>query len=142
MQTIQSSDAPIELRVAGTEEYKTLVCTSDYNIPLNTTVNTVDTFCGRAVGLGVIEFNPAGSAVCEQQPTSDQVTYNDLVSWQLAKTILEFRVQFPGTGSVGGIIYLTGECSVTATELQGAVNEVLKFTYTLTGQGTPTNVPA
>jgi len=136
MQTIQSSAAPIELRAKGATPWKTLVCLESYNVPVNTTTTTTDTFCGRAVGLGVREFTPSGSAVCEQLPTTDQVTYKDMLAWQVNGTVLEFRVQEPGTGSIGNDIYLSGECYVTATELQGAVNDVLKFTFTLSGQGT------
>jgi len=135
MQTVQSSNAPIEVREKGTTPWKTIVCAENYSIPVNTQVNTTDTFCGRAVGLGVLEFNPTVSAVYEDDPDTTMVTYSDMLAWQVAKTTLEFRVQYPGTGSAGSHIYLSGECFVTATELQGAVNEVLKFTSTLTGQG-------
>lgn len=141
MQTIQSSDAPIQLRAKGTTPWKTLVCTENYNVPVNTTTTTTDTFCGRAVGLGVREFTPTVSAVCEAQPTTDQVTYEDLLAWQMAGTVVEFRVEYPGSGSIGSNIYLSGECYVTATELQGAVNDVLKFTSTLTGQGVLDTTP-
>ena len=135
MQTIQSSAAPIEVRAKGDVDYKTIVCAENYNLPVNTQVNTVDTFCGRAVGLGVIEFNPTVSAVYEDAPDSTMVSYQQMLEWQVNKTLLEFRVQYPGSGSAGSHIYLSGECYATATELQGAVNEVLKFTSTLTGQG-------
>jgi len=135
MQTVQSSNAPIEVREKGTLPWKTIVCAENYSIPVNTQVTTTDTFCGRAVGLGVLEFNPTVSAVYEDAPDTTMVTYDDMLAWQVNKTTLEFRVQYPGTGSAGSHIYLSGECSVTATELQGAVNEVLKFTATLTGQG-------
>lgn len=135
MQTVQSSLAPIEVRVVGDSTWKTIVCAENYNVPVNTQVNTTDTFCGRAVGLGVLEFNPTVSAVFENDPDSDMVTYDQMLAWQVGKITLEFRVQYPGSGSVGSKIYLSGQCSVTATELQGAVNEVLKFTATLTGQG-------
>lgn len=136
MQTVQSSLAPIEVRAKGTTPWLTIVCAENYAVPVNTQVNTVDTFCGRAVGLGVLEFNPTVSAVFENDPDTTMVTYDQMLQWQVAKTTLEFRVQYPGSGSAGSSLYLSGECSVTATELQGAVNEVLKFTSTLTGQGT------
>lgn len=136
MQTIQSSLLPIQLRVKGTTPWLTLVCLENYNVPVATTVTETDTFCGNAVGLGVKKFTPAGSAVCEQFPTSDQVTYDTLLNWQMNNTLLEFRVEFPSSGgSIGVMVFLQGDCFVTSTEFQAAINDVIKFTYTLTGSG-------
>lgn len=136
MQTLQSKDSPIQLRVKGTSPWKTLVCLENFNVPLATQVTETDTFCGNAVGLGIVKFNPTGSFVFEQFPDSDQVSYDQMVEWQLARTTLEFLVEYLGsTGSTSTPKFLTGECFVTATEMQGAVNDILKATYTLTGQG-------
>lgn len=138
MQTLQSIDSPIQLRAKGTEPWKTLVCLENYNIPLATQVTETDTFCGNAVGLGLIKFTPAGSFVFEQFPTDDQVTFDQMLEWQIDRTQLEFKVEYQGSNGslVAATKYLTGECFVTSTEMQGAINDVLKSSYTLTGQGT------
>lgn len=137
MQTLQAVDSPIQLRAKGTMPWKTLVCMENYNIPLATNTTETDTFCGTAVGLGLIKFTPSGSFVFEQFPTDDQVTFDQMLDWQLNRTVLEFKVEYQGSNGSGmGITkYLTGECFVTATEMQGQINDVLKSTYTLTGQG-------
>lgn len=144
MQTLQSKDSPIQLRTKGTSPWKTLVCLENFNIPLATQVTETDTFCGNAVGLGIVKFTPAGSFVFEQFPDADQVTYDQMVEWQLNGTLLEFLVEYLGsTGSTATPKYLSGECFVTSTEMQAAVNDVLKATYTLTGSGiVSTELPA
>jgi len=143
MQPIQSSNAPIQFRKVGTIPWKTMVCVENYSVPVATTVTTTDTFCGRAVGLGPRDFTPTLSAVCEAVPTATQMTYQDALVAQINGDLYEFLVEVPGTGpapgsgslSVGSQIYLNGQGYFTNTELQGAVNDVLKFTTTFTGQG-------
>lgn len=143
MTPVQSSSAPIQFRKVGTSPWKTMICVDNYSVPIATTVTTTDTFCGRAVGLGVREFTPQLSAVFDSAPTSDQMTYSDALAAQISGDIWEFLVEIPGSGpapgsgsmSIGSQIYLSGQGFFTNTELQGAVNDVLKFTATFTGQG-------
>lgn len=134
MQPIQSSNLPIWLSADG-NTYKQLVCLENYNIPLDTQVTETATFCGNSVGLGILKFTPTGSAVCEIAPTGQQVTYKDMVAWQKAQTLLWFKVQYPSPGSTSTNIFLSGQCYVTNTTLQLQINDVAKFTFTLTGSG-------
>lgn len=136
MQTLQSIDSPIQLRAKGTMPWKMLVCLENFNIPLATNVTKTATFCGNAVGLGLIDFTPAGSFVFEQFPDDDQVTFDQMLEWQINRTTLEFKVEYQGsTGTLAATKFLSGECFATNTEMQAAINDVLKSTYTLTGQG-------
>lgn len=142
MNPVQSSSAPIQFRKVGTSTWKTMVCAENYSVPIATTVTTTDTFCGRAVGLGVREFTPTLSAVYEQFPTPDQMTYNDALAAQISGDLWEFLVELPtpgvgGSGSLsaGTQLFLSGQGFFTNTDLTGAVNDVLKFTTTFTGQG-------
>jgi hypothetical protein len=99
MQTVQSSLVPIQLSSDNGATFKDVVCLTSYDIPLNTPSTSVSTFCGQAVGLGNIAFNPKFSAVCDSAPDADTVSYADVLAWQIAKTKLRFRVDYPGQGS-------------------------------------------
>lgn len=140
MQTINSQNVPIWLSADGVN-YKQLVCVENYSIPLQTQNTKTATFCGQALGLGITDFTVTVSAVCEAAKTAAQVTYDDLVAWQLANTILTFKVQYPSPGSTSTNIFLSGQCAVTDTTLTAQVNDALKFSTTLTGSGTIDNTP-
>lgn len=136
MQTVQSNLVPIELSFDNGATWQVLVCLTQYNIPVTTAINTLSTFCGTAVGVGTAAFNASGTAVCELNPTAGaQVTFNTLLAAQMAGLQFKFRVRYPITGSVGGSIFMKGDCYSTAIELQGQTNQALQFTWTLTGQG-------
>lgn len=142
MNSIQGELAPIMVSSDGGITWKTIVCLETANIPLATTVNEVETNCGVGVGLGAIKFNPAGSAVCEATPTSAQVTYKDMVQWQVNKTLIMFKVEYPGSGGTyGQNLALSGTCYVTATDVTTQTGQLIKFTFTLTGTGTVNTNP-
>jgi hypothetical protein len=142
MNVIQGELAPLLLSPDGGVTWKTLVCLETQDVPVQTTVNQVETACGVATGLGAIKFNPKGSAVCEASPTTSQATYHDMVGWQVSKTLLMFKVEYPGSGGSYGInVALSGTCYVTDTDLTAQTGQVIKFTYTLTGTGLLNTLP-
>lgn len=137
MATIQSNLVPIQLRVKGSSTWLDLVCLTSYNIPVETATNNTETFCGTAVGLGAISFNPTGTAVAETVPTGTQVTYDQIIAWQMQQTLLEFRSLYETSGgSAGNHFYLSGDCYVTSTNLQFQTAQAVQFDWTLTGSGT------
>ncbi len=136
MQTIQGELAPLFLSSDGGITWKALVCLETYNVPLATTVNESETNCGVAVGLGAIKFTPTGSAVCEASPLATQVTMQDMINWQVNKTQLMFKSEYPGSGGTyGKNLAISGSCYVTATDPTLQTGQVIKFTFTLTGTG-------
>lgn len=137
MNSIQGELAPLYLSSDNGITWKALVCLETYNIPLATEVNEVNTNCGLAVGLGPVKFTPQGSAVMEASPSGLQVTYHEMVQWQVAKTTLMFKTEYPPSGGQYGVnVALSGTCLVTATDLTAQIGQVIKFTFTLTGTGT------
>jgi len=136
MTTVQGELAPLYLSSDDGVTWKTLVCLETYKVPLDTTVNEDETNCGVAVGLGAIKFKPSGSAVMEAAPDNSMVTYKDMVGWQVAKTRLMFKTEYPGSGGTyGQNIALSGFCRVTSTSLTSQVGQVIKFDFTLNGEG-------
>lgn len=134
---IDSILAPIELSADNGVTYKVVICIVGWTVNLQTQTTTTDTQCGRIVGTGVVAFNPTIQAVCDQAPSTVQVSMKDCYTWQVNKTSLKFRVQSPATGtfSIGAAYYLTGTCIVTDTTITDQTNDPIKFSVTLSGQG-------
>lgn len=139
---IQSVLAPIKLSFDDGLTWKDLVCLTNYNAPLNNSTNDTETFCGKLVGQGNAALDFSGEAVCDLEPDSDMVSYNDLNSVILSKSVILGRVVYPGTGSVGSNLHLQTEIVVESTTLKGTANDYLKFDFSLKGQGVPQVVPA
>lgn len=135
---ISSALSVIELSTDNAT-WKALICTSGWTAPVDTASTTNDTQCGRIVGLGVISFAPTVQAICDRAPSNVQVSYNDCLGYQVAKTKLYFRIASPAEGSydLGASWYLSGECYITNTTLTDdtAGAQPVKFSVTLSGQG-------
>ena len=134
MATLQSTAIPLELS-DDNNTWRTLVCLTQYNMPLSKAVNSTETFCGIEVGLGSTTFNPTGTAVCKTDPDTDEWTFKELLTRFAAETSIYFRCTSPAAGSVGGPFYLSGSCKVTALDLQFQTGQTVQFTWTLTGEG-------
>lgn len=133
--TINAKDMPIELSFDNGSTWKVLVCLKDINIPLQTPVTAEDTYCGKKVGVGLIEFNPSGNAICETNPDADEVSADELIELMNAGTSFLWRVQNPLTGSVGRGLYLSGSCKCTQCNITGTANGLVSFAFTFTGEG-------
>jgi hypothetical protein len=137
MADIQSVNYPIQLSTDGGTTYRSLVCLENYDIPVERSITETETFCGKSVGLGSLSFNPSGSAVCKNAPDSDEITYKEMVAAEVDGTLVKFKISAPASGTeAGDDFYLAGDCYVTSTTLQFATNELVKFSWTLTGTGT------
>ena len=134
---IDSILSPIEVSADNGVTYKVIICVVGYTLNLQTQTTTTDTQCGRIIGTGVVAFTVTVNAVCDQAPSTVQVSYKDTYLWQVAKTVLKFRIQSPATGtfSIGSSYYLTGTCIVTDTNLTNNTNDPVKFAVTLSGTG-------
>lgn len=136
MSSIQSSLVPIELSFDSGSTWQTLVCLTQYNLPLETATNQVETFCGTETGLGSQTFNPTGTAVHELTPLPTQVSYTRMLTAWSNKELIQFRSQYPGTGSIGSQFYHRGSAYVTSLSPSFQVGQVVQFDWTLTGTGT------
>lgn len=137
MQTIQSSTTPIELSFDSEVSWQVLVCLEAYNVPTELPTTVTDTLtCGQAVGVGSQTFNPTGTAICTTDAVAgSQVTYNRLLAAQTNAETFKFRVRHPSSGSTGNSYFMKGDCKCTSLDLQFAANDVVKFSWTLTGEG-------
>jgi hypothetical protein len=136
--TINAKDMPIELSFDNGVTWKVLVCLKDLSIPLQTPTTAEDTYCGKKVGVGEIEFNPSGNAICETRPDNDEVSADELIEKMAAGTSFLWKVQNPTSGSVGYGLYLSGSCKCTQCNITGNANGLVSFAFTFTGEGTLT----
>lgn len=142
MQNIQAINVPIQVSADNGATWETIVCISEHTLPISSAVNKVNTQCGVAVGLGPVEFNPTGQAVTSTDDNAGQVSVKDMVNWLTNQTRLKYRMQTPGAGgSIGSNFYLSGFCFVTDCTLTETVGDVEKFSFTLSGIGTPSLIP-
>lgn len=139
---LQSINYPIELRPQGGSTWYTLVCLETYDSDLSRATNDAATFCAIFIGISAPKWQLSGSAVCNATPSATEVTLTDMDNWLLQLTSLECRVQMPvGGGSTGDDYYLHGVVLVSDVKMTAATGQVIKFNFTLSGQGVPTNVP-
>jgi hypothetical protein len=77
-------------------------------------------------------------ALCEVSPTVSQVSYEDLLSAMVNKTLVNVRVQNPAvTGaSVGTAYYHQFSGYITALTLNQSTTEFINFSGSVTSSGT------
>lgn len=128
---VQSSNVPLQLSFDGGSTYQDLVCLENYSIESTTNSTTDDTFCGRFIGIGPIGTQITGAAVCDTTPLATQVSIYALKAAQAAATSIKIRANYPTAGSAGGQISNNGDGYITAAGVQFAVNNLVKFTFTI-----------
>lgn len=138
----QAINVPFQVSADNGNSWVTVVCISEHTLPITSSINKVNTQCGVAVGLGPVEFNPTGTAVCNLDDNAGQVSMKDMVNWLINQTKLKYRMQMPESGgSIGSNFYLSGYCLVTDVKITETVGDVEKFTFTLSGTGIPSTTP-
>lgn len=138
MGQIQGSLQNVEIDVAGGSSFKNLVCLRTSSV--NTTVdNTVEqTNCGVLTSLGDPQMTVDFDAICEVTPTGSQVSYEDLLTAQVNKTLITVRVQSPVvTGSSAGAAYYHEFSGfITDMTFNQSTTEFINFSGTIQSTGT------
>ena len=137
MAQILSVNQNIEIDVTGGTSFKNLVCTS--SATLNTTLATTQdqTSCGVLTAVGEPSMTIDFDAVCETAPTVAQISYEDLLTASVNKTLVNVRMQNPVvTGSsLGAAYYHQFSAYITDLSLASTVGEFIKFSGTLSSTG-------
>jgi len=138
MAQILGSVQNIDVDVAGGSSYKTLVCLASSSV--NTTLDTTSdqTNCGTLTSVGEPSITIDFDAVCEVSPSVSQISYKDLQSASINKTLISVRVQNPTvTGaSVGTVYYHQFSAYVSSLTLTQATADFMKFSGSFTSTGT------
>ena len=128
----------VEIDVAGGSSYKNLVCmrTSSVNTTMDAT--TEQTNCGVLTSPSEPQMTVDFDAICETAPTIAQVSYEDLLSAMVNKTIVAVRVQNPTvTGaSVGTVYYHQFSGYITDLTMNQSTTEFINFSGTIQSSGT------
>lgn len=138
MGQIQGSLQNVEIDVAGGSSYKSLVClrTSSVNTTMDST--SEQTNCGVLTSVSEPQMSVDFDAICEVAPSVSQVSYEDLLSAMVAKTLVTVRVQNPTvTGaSTGAAYYHQFSGYITDLTLNQSTTEFINFSGSISSSGT------
>jgi hypothetical protein len=127
----------IEIDVAGGSSYKNLVClrTSSVNTTMDAT--TEQTNCGVLTSPSEPQMSLDFDAICETSPSVSQVSYEDLLSAMVNKTLVAVRVQNPvvSGSSAGAAYYHAFSGYITDLTLNQSTTEFINFSGTIQSTG-------
>ena len=143
MGQVQGSLQNIEIDVAGGSSYKNLVClrTSSVNTTMDSTVE--QTNCGVLTSVSEPQMSLDFDAICEVTPSISQVSYEDLLSAMVNKTLVTVRVQNPTvTGaSVGTAYYHQFSGYITDLTWNQSTTEFINFSGSIQSTGALDIIP-
>lgn len=135
---VQGSLQNIEIDVAGGSSYKNLVClrTSSVNTTLDST--NEQTNCGVLTSVSEPSMSLDFDAICETSPSVSQVSYEDLLSAAVNKTLVSVRVQNPvvSGSSAGAAYYHQFSGYITDLTWNQSTTEFINFSGTISSTGT------
>ena len=138
MGQIQGSLQNIEIDVANGSSYKNLVClrTSSVNTTVDST--TEQTNCGAFTSVAEPTMSVDFDAICEVSPSVSQISYEDLLSAMVNKTLIAVRVQNPvvSGSSAGAAYYHAFSGYITSLTLNQSTTEFINFSGTINSNGT------
>jgi len=143
MQTIAGRFINFSVRLNGSgAAFKQVVCAEDTQFPIDSEVSTRRTNCGPITNVSEPTFSASGNAVHNLNPTSSEVSFNDVKEWIKSSAKLDFRyyneadaangiaegeaVDITGSGYFSNVTY---DASAEADGFGG-------FSFTFTGTGT------
>ena len=137
MAQILGSTQNVEIDVAGGSSYKNLVClrTSSVNTTMDAT--TEQTNCGVLTSPSEPQMSLDFDAICETAPSVSQVSYEDLLTAMVSKTLISVRVQSPvfSGSSYGAVYYHQFSGYITDLTMNQATTEFINFSGTVQSTG-------
>lgn len=136
--TIQGSNVEFLVRQKDTGDFKEMVCEENLFFDVSNDVSTVKTKCGPFKGVQDPDFKANGTAVFNATPTASEVSYDDVLDWQVALTEVDFiiRNKSQGAYSAGDLVRMSGTGYFVSTQFDGSNGSVSKFSWNLEGTGT------
>ena len=138
MGQVQGSLQNVEIDVTGGTSYKNLVCLRTSSV--NTTVDSTSeqTNCGVLTSVAEAQMTVDFDAICEVSPSGSQVSYKDLLTASVNKTLVNVRLQNPTvTGaSVGAAYYHQFSGYITDLTLNQSTTEFINFSGSISSSGT------
>lgn len=137
---LQGSAQVLELS-ENNSTWRSLVCLNAISHDITGNVNTVQTNCGPAVGVGTPTFKWSISAVCSAlRDSTTEASFRDCAVWCNSGTTLYIRWRNAASGSVSQSIAWNESSQVIISSVKQTANngEVVKFDVEIEGQGTLT----
>ena len=138
MAQILGSTQNVEIDVAGGSSYKNLVClrTSSVNTTMDAT--TEQTNCGVLTSPSEPQMTVDFDAICETAPSGSQVSYEDVLTAMVSKTLITVRVQSPvfSGSSYGAVYYHQFSGYITDLTMNQSTTEFINFSGTIQSTGT------
>ena len=139
VQEVQGADIEFLVRQADTGLFKRMVCEDSLTLDISNDVTTVKTkTCGAFKGVQTPDFKANGSAVFNVTPTSTEVSYDQVATWQNDVEKVEWIIRNIAFGSTvaGDAIRFSGYGYFVNSQFVANNGEVAKFTWNLEGVGT------
>lgn len=144
MADIQGIDIKVQVREVGQTDWKTLVCEIDSQFQHTNDVTETDTKCGTFNGVKEVKGNYSGNAVWNVAPGGTEVSYEEVLNWQIAKTLLEMLIEneafTPESGSPiaeAAVLHIFVTGRFVDSTLTGATGDIGKFSWTFKPNGVP-----
>lgn len=142
---LQGSHVGVYVRSYGsTNVFKRIVCEETLSLDLSNDIQTTKTKCGTFKGVDVTDWKVNGTGVCNFNPGAAEISSDDLIDLQVAKTKLEVFVQNEaftegGTSYTQGAVFKFGGAAyLNSQQLSFPNNDITKYTFSLEGIDDPT----
>lgn len=130
----------VEIDVANGTSYKPLVCLRTSSVNTSMDATTEQTNCGVLTSVSSPLMSIDFDAICETAPgsfTTPSISYEDLLSVMVNKSLVAVRVQNPTvTGSsVGTVYYHAFSGYITDLTMNQSTTEFINFSGTIQSTG-------
>lgn len=138
---IPGEDDILELRESGASDdaWLRLVCSESDVLETTSEVTDADTKCGPYSTTGDMKAAISGEAVCNATPTTLEVSLKQMLIWQKAKKLLDYRAYNAVVDTVAQseAYHLEGTGKVSRVQKTGATKDVVKFSWEIATVGEP-----
>lgn len=131
MGQIQGSQQNVLISTDDGATYKTLVCLRTSSVNTTADVTTEQTNCGSFSSVGEPSMTVDFDAICETNPTAEQVTYSTLLNAAVNKTLI--IVNFEDTTSGAYIHEFSGY--VSDLTINQSTTEFINFSGSIVSSG-------
>lgn len=137
--TLQSNLVPFAVSTDDVT-YKAVVCKKAWNFNGTTPTNVEDTDCGPLVGLASNNWTFDFEMVLNTTPNgSTEMSAKEILAIWAAQTLSYVKVLYPAV--TGTNFFIQGSGYFTSYTLQNQVGNLMTFSGTFSGQGSPDYTP-
>lgn len=130
MAAIQSSDFVPQFSDDAGVTWQTLICPTSWNADGSSEVTKTSTLtCGVLSAPGAFGYECSADAIADKNPTSTQVSVEQIQDWAVNGTELMFKA---AAGTLGADLYMSGDSRISGLTITSEADDYLKFSVTWT----------